>query len=270
MILKWLKKYYAVVKVTWIQTLEYRANALVGIFAIFSGLLIEYLLWKRIFLTRNVEIINGFTFEQLIVYLFFALMVGQLKSSWVNSFEMIESIRLGELNKYLIRPISFFYYNLSLFIGYNSLYFICYGSMSIIFPFLFPGLSFQTLHSIFGFIVFLILSIFISYGIYFIMICTAFWFGEARALILAYNLANVVLSGQLIPLKMFPDKIKNIIEMTPIPYLVDIPVSCALGYIEPSLFMSKLKIGIIWAIIISIIGHLIYLLGIRRYEGFGG
>ena len=35
-------------------------------------------------------------------------MVGQLKSSWVTSFEMIECIRNGGLNKYLMRLISFF------------------------------------------------------------------------------------------------------------------------------------------------------------------
>ena len=70
MIKIWLQKYFAVVKVTWVQTLEYRANALVGIFAILSGLLIEYVLWERIFLTRGIEIINGFTFNQLIVYIF--------------------------------------------------------------------------------------------------------------------------------------------------------------------------------------------------------
>ncbi len=270
MIKIWLQKYFAVVKVTWVQTLEYRANALVGIFAILSGLLIEYVLWERIFLTRGVETINGFTFNQLIVYIFFALMVGQLKSSWINSFEMIESIRLGELNKYLIRPISFFFYNLSLFIGYNSLYFICYGAMSIAFPFIFPGLAFQTIYSIIGFVTFLFLSIFISYGIYFMMICTAFWFGEARSLLVAYNLANIVLSGQLIPLKMFPEKLLNIIEYTPIPYLVDIPVRFALGYIDPNLFFEKMKMGILWAITITIIGHIIYKFGIRRYEGFGG
>ena len=102
------------------------------------------------------------------------------------------------------------------------------------------------------------------------MICTAFWFGEARSLLVAYNLANIVLSGQLIPLKMFPEKLLNVIEYTPIPYLVDIPVRFALGYIDPALFFEKLQHGIIWAIIITIIGHIIYSFGIRRYEGFGG
>ena len=46
---KGIQKYYSVLKMSWIQTLEYRANALVGAFAIFSGLLIEYLLLSKVF-----------------------------------------------------------------------------------------------------------------------------------------------------------------------------------------------------------------------------
>ena len=45
----WVKKYYSVLKMSWIQTLEYRANAVVGAFAILSGLLIEYLLLSKVF-----------------------------------------------------------------------------------------------------------------------------------------------------------------------------------------------------------------------------
>ena len=197
-------------------------------------------------------------------------MVGQLKSSWITSFEMIESIRNGELNKYLIRPLSFFFYNFALYIGYNSLYFICYTIMCLAFPFIFPGMAFQNIYSIIGFACFLMISMFLSYSIYFIMICTSFWFGEARSLIVAYNLANIVLSGQLIPIRMFPEKIRTIIEYTPIPFLIDVPVSFALGYMGMEVFFSKLILSIIWTLIISIIGIIIYKIGIRRYEGFGG
>ena len=31
--IQWIKKYYSVLKMSWIQTLEYRANAVVGAFA---------------------------------------------------------------------------------------------------------------------------------------------------------------------------------------------------------------------------------------------
>ena len=54
-----IKKYTAVLKINWIQALEYRANALVGIIAILSGLLIEYQIWSLIFTSQGLESIKG-------------------------------------------------------------------------------------------------------------------------------------------------------------------------------------------------------------------
>ena len=59
------------------------------------------------------------------------------------------------------------------------------------------------------------------------MVCVAFWFGEVRALVIAYNVSNIILSGQVIPLRMFPESILSVISMTPLPYLIDLPVSIA-------------------------------------------
>ena len=60
-----IKKYSAVLKINWIQALEYRANALVGIVAILSGLLIEYQIWKLIFKSQGLSSIKGFSFQEL-------------------------------------------------------------------------------------------------------------------------------------------------------------------------------------------------------------
>ena len=100
-----IQKYSAVLKINWIQALEYRANALVGIIAIFSGLLIEYQIWSLIFTSQNLTEVRGFSFNELMVFIFLSIMVGQLKSSWHTSGEMVEGIRTGDINKYLIRPI---------------------------------------------------------------------------------------------------------------------------------------------------------------------
>ena len=69
-------KYYTVIRMTWIQALEYKSNTIVGLFAVFSGILIEYILWKQIYETRGVTIINGFTLHQLMVYIFLELWLG--------------------------------------------------------------------------------------------------------------------------------------------------------------------------------------------------
>jgi len=114
-------KYVAILRTNWIQALEYRANAIVGLIAIVSGLFIEYQIWDLIFTTKNVPTIKGFTFNELIVFIFLSIVVGQLKSSWHTSTEMIRDIRSGDMNKYLIRPVSYFFYNFMMFIGVNSL-----------------------------------------------------------------------------------------------------------------------------------------------------
>ena len=122
------KKYYSVLKMSWIQTLEYRANALVGAFAVLSGLLIEYLLLSKVFeneIQTNQSIKTFVSFNHMMVYIMLCMMIGQLKSSWHNSLMMIDEIRSGELNKYLTKPISYFTYNFMNFIGHNSLFFMC-------------------------------------------------------------------------------------------------------------------------------------------------
>ena len=265
----WFIKYFSVIRLTWIQTLEYKTNAIVGTFAIFSGLIIEFLIWRQVFHTQNISEIRGFTFNGLMAYIFLCMIVGQLKSSWVTSIEMIDSIRTGELNKYLIRPISFFTYHFMMFIGHNSLFYIVYTSILILFPILLPGWAFHTILHIIGFIAALIISIYLSYSIYFCMVCCAFWFGEIRSLVISYNIANSVLSGQIIPIKLFPDSLRDIILLTPLPYLVDFPVSIATNNLSINLWMPKMGIAIIWCSVITIMGRIIYRFGIREYGGFG-
>tara|TARA_B100000131_G_C18058707_1_gene589557 strand:+ start:6 stop:602 length:597 start_codon:yes stop_codon:yes gene_type:complete len=197
------------------------------------------------------------------------MIVGQLKSSWATSLEMIESIRTGELNKYLIRPISFFTYHFMIFIGHNSLFYIVYITILILFPIVLPGWAFQTTFQIIGFILALIISIYLSYTIYFCMVCFAFWFGEVRSLIVAYNVSNIILSGQIIPLRLFPDIIREFIYLTPLQFLVDFPVSIATGSVSYDLWLQKMLFALFWCVIITVIGRVSYRFGVRVYEGFG-
>ena len=268
-------KYFSILRINWINALEYRGNALIGLFAILSGLFIEYQIWSLIFVSNNYSKITmdgvekGYNFEQLIVFIFLSIIVGQLKSSWVTSSQMILEIRQGLINKYLIRPISYFWYHFMMFVGINSLYIIVYMSLLVLFLYIFPGMIFKTIASILGFSISLLLSIYLSYCIYFIMVCFAFWFGEVRSIVVAYNLGMLMISGQYIPIRLFPEEILSIIKWTPIPYLVDFPVSIATGIINQSQWILQINIALIWCLILTIISFIIYKIGIKGYEAYG-
>ncbi len=270
-----MSKYFSILRINWINALEYRGNALIGLFAILSGLFIEYQIWSLIFVSNNYSKITmdgvekGYNFEQLIVFIFLSIIVGQLKSSWVTSSQMILEIRQGLINKYLIRPISYFWYHFMMFVGINSLYIIVYMSLLVLFLYIFPGMIFKTIASILGFSISLLLSIYLSYCIYFIMVCFAFWFGEVRSIVVAYNLGMLMISGQYIPIRLFPEEILSIIKWTPIPYLVDFPVSIATGIINQSQWILQINIALIWCLILTIISFIIYKIGIKGYEAYG-
>ncbi len=254
---------------TWIQALEYRANVYVGLFSIFSGILIEFLIWKQIFTIREIKLIRGFTLDELVVFIFLSMIVGQLKSSWTTSLEMIDAIRTGGLNKYLIRPVSFYTYHLMMFLGQNSLFYIAYSILILSFPVIFPGLAFIDTLQVLGFLGALVLSIYLSYNMYYMMVCVSFWFHEVRALVIGYNIANIILSGQIIPLRFFPDFYLDIIVYTPLPFLVDLPVSIATGHLSPKLWLGKFTLGIFWCIFTWLMGKILYNSGIKEYGGYG-
>ena len=264
-----IKKYTAVLKINWIQALEYRANALVGVIAILSGLLIEYQIWSLIFISQGLESIKGFSFQELMIFIFLSIIVGLLKSSWHTSGEMIEGIRNGDINKYLIRPISYFNYHFMMFIGVNSLYYTVYSFLLLFFIIIFPGLLFPSLINMIGFLAALLISVFLSYSIYYIMICFAFWFGEVRAIVVAYNISMTIVSGQYIPIRLFPEYILDIIQFTPILYLVDFPVSVATGRIPLESWGFHFMASIGWCAVMWCIGSLVYNRGIRNYEAYG-
>ena len=268
------KKYYSVLKMSWIQTLEYRANALVGAFAVLSGLLIEYLLLSKVFeneIQTNQSIKTFISFNHMMVYIMLCMMIGQLKSSWHNSLMMIDEIRSGELNKYLTKPISYFTYNFMNFIGHNSLFYIVYFVMMTITPIIIgPGYIFMGIFQILGFLIALFISIFLSYTIYFSMVCFAFWFGEVRALIVSYNILNIFLSGQLIPIALFPDGLKSFVMNSPFRFMVDFPASIAtMAYFDIDYFINGVFLQIFWSILMMFIGKSIYFFGIKQYEAFG-
>tara|TARA_Y100000588_G_C13546678_1_gene624336 strand:+ start:123 stop:431 length:309 start_codon:yes stop_codon:yes gene_type:complete len=101
------------------------------------------------------------------------------------------------------------------------------------------------------------------------MACFAFWFGEVRSIVTAYNLGMLMVSGQYIPIRLFPENILSIIQWTPIPYLVDLPVSIATGIIIGYEWIELFLYGLLWCIILTGISFFIYRIGIKDYEAFG-
>ena len=59
----WFNKYSSILRASIITALEYKVNSIVGLFAIFTGLLIEYLIWSMIYSKQSSDYaIDGWSF----------------------------------------------------------------------------------------------------------------------------------------------------------------------------------------------------------------
>ena len=76
-------------------------------------------------------------------------------------------------------------------------------------------------------------------------------------------------SMTIIPLRLFPESVREIIYFTPLQFLVDFPVSIATGNLPMHLWIPKIGLAIFWCIVVSVMGRIIYRSGIRVYGGFG-
>mgnify|MGYP001987651024 CR=1 FL=1 len=102
-----------------------------------------------------------------------------------------------------------------------------------------------------------------------ILVCFGFWFGEVRSIVLAYNLGMLMISGQYIPIRLFPESVLAIINWTPLIYLVDFPVSTAVGLFSFNEWIYNFGISIIWCLIVTLVSFFIYSRGVSRYEAYG-
>ena len=78
------------------------------------------------------------------------------------------------------------------------------------------------------------------------------------------------MAGQIIPLDFFPDYYVQIINYTPIPYLVKFPVDIAMSLeINFNQWTIMMLMALGWCIIMRMLGGALYSIGIRRYEAYG-
>src|ERR1035437_9243442 len=111
--------------------LEYRVDFFVDtILQPFLSTCMELAMWSSILTVAGISQLNGFSRASYLSYVLWATFVARVTANWSYEMEMEDEIESGHINAILLRPISFFEYYLSQFLGYKL--------STIGFSFLFP------------------------------------------------------------------------------------------------------------------------------------
>lgn len=253
------------------KLISYRADFWVNFFGqTFFSLTIAYYLWSSIFSYLDTKEMNGLTLNGIIFYYLIVPLIFRIQQGQGIGF-ISREIYDGSLTKYLLYPINIFKYKFASYFANSTFYILQMFLMLGIFSYFFDQENIYSFNLLY-FSLF-ILSIIIAATTYFFIfsICEflAFWFDNIWSLGVILRFITSFLGGGLIPLTFFPKWSQEVLEWTPFPYLIDLPMQLLLQNISVELFFEKIAISILWTIFFAGISYITWKKGNFVYSGVG-
>jgi ABC-2 type transport system permease protein len=263
-----LRKNLAAARLAVLNQLEYRINYLID--ALLQPILstaIEVTLWMALLSGMGMETLGGFGREYYLAYALWSTFMGRISTNWMYEFTMLDDIDTGRVNAILVRPISFYEYYLSQFIGYK----VVTALGSFILPVVACLILKVPMHLERLPLMLLLLGYYLIFAhtISFCIACMAFFMNRAHSLTVMKNMALWALAGELIPLDLFPEPFRTWLIHSPFAVGVYIPVGYITGRIDTSLVLKSFVSVTVGIIVVGMFAHWLWGRGVRSYSGTG-
>jgi ABC-2 type transport system permease protein len=178
-------------------------------------------------------------------------------------------IREGQMSAMLLRPLHPIHYDLGFFAGQKILWVLMYLPIAV-------GLSFAfhpALHpSALGIVVFLI-AIWGAYLIrsmfLWILGMFTFWTTRGSAIFETYILAELLLSGRLLPLTLMPHWSQTLASWLPFKWAFYFPIETLVGNMSAASLVRGLGMQLLWIGVGAGIVHFMWRLSVRHYSAVG-
>jgi ABC-2 type transport system permease protein len=229
--------------------------------------LIEMALWYALFRGMGTSTIAGFPRESYLAYALWASFISRVSSNWMYEYRMVQEIDKGTINAILVRPISFFEFYLSQFMGYKivttlfSVPFVLalswFFNLQIFWPRLPAALALVTYFCVLSHV----MSVMIA--------ACAFFFNRTYAFTAAKNLLLTTLTGELLPLDIMPPTLKSIVLALPFSSAVYRPVAYMTGRADFGVLADGFISVTVGIIVFGALTAVLWTNGLRRYSGTG-
>ncbi len=248
------------------NAVAYRGEFLIDLFSsAFVPAAIQFILWQAIFHNTGITTFAGMSYSELLGYTWTSILFTQIRGGDYD-FSLIEMIRTGSLNNYLIRPVGIVEF--TYFQGFGEkaptlIFCMALGLIATIFssitlPHLFMAMSLAFVGSIIHYFFGACLSV------------VAFYWENAFAVLMVKNMAVSLLSGELIPLSIIPLRYSWVWHSTPFYLYVFGPTQLALGKWNQAMWAQQMMIALAWLVFFWGLSRILWAHCIRRYQGIGG
>lgn len=224
-------------------------------------------LWAAILNSTASGTMAGFPKSFYLSYALWAAFFDRTSGNWMYEMRMIDEIETGSVNSVLARPISFYEYYLSQFMGYKLLT----GLLAMLVPLTLAAVmggptQFDRVPAAF---LLLVLYFVFSHTISFIVSSLAFFFTRVQSITFAKNIAMWMLTGSLFPLDLVPEPYRHWLLYLPFSSAVYVPVAFITGRIGAFELLRGFGTVIAGLIVLAPFAQWVWSAGCRRYSGTG-
>lgn len=261
-----LQKWRAVMTLHFQDSLAYRAQGVVWILTDTIPTITLPLMWLAAYGTRDV--MNGFTKPELVAYYLCLSVVNNLV--FAHPWETARDIKEGRLSLYLTRPFTYYGFifasNFTWRIVRTFLYLPFFGIILLIFR---HYLVWGDYYLGWEFILSIVLAHLLSYQIAWALGMVAFFLVEVSGVYEFWYMIGAFLAGQMAPLQMLPETVRQIAQILPFSYVLWFPVQIFLGKMPPDAIRAGLVTQAVWVVLVWLLGRWLWSVGLKRYTAVG-
>ncbi len=266
-----LRKYGHVFGVGLQSALVYRWNFFLrGSFSLVHLCLI-FVLWGAAF--SGVDEMGGFDVRQTLTYFVVVLALQFMVGAFNEDYQIGEEIRNGLINQFLLKPVNYFGYRISLFAAARLvsglLVFIPLLAAS---PWIFDQLTFpHETWRVPAAVAAMILAAMLQFTIAFCFGLLAFWFLEIQGFVILSYAIETSLGGAMFPLDLLPAPVFAVAQYLPFPYQMYFPAAIVTGRIAslPEV-LHGLAVQATWVAIAMVAARLLWARGLQKHTAVGG
>jgi ABC-2 type transport system permease protein len=258
-------------------SLEYRMNFFMSVFSAVSPVVIQTALWIALYApapegsaSAEGSTLFGFTFAQMVAYTVIAQLVSRLVRTGFE-YEINEDIKGGGLDRYLVKPMNYFGFRLSAFLGDKS--------VQSVFMAVLLAAAIALLALILGFpvdgpaILAFALSLPVAFALNFLIFwcvgMAGFWLTDIGFLFEAVRIVIISASGGIFPLEVAGERAAAFLRLLPFRFTIQFPTELLAGRVPAAALLPSFALAAFWIAVLVGLSRLLWGAGIRRFAAVG-
>lgn len=261
-------KMIALIRVTFMTKIAYIKAFWFNIFGTAVSILIYYFLWKYVLSTT--ESLNGFSMREVTTYVILSRVLASQFSGGIDK-EFSEWVYKGNIAVELLRPVSLFFSLWSKRLG-EFFFFILFKGIpvTIIGMIILKGVAPCGVMGVMLFGISVLVSIMILFWIEIMVGLLSFFTLNSYGVSSAKSALLSILSGGIVPIVLFPERIADFLNYLPFASMVSVPINIYLGKYAINQALEFIILQVAWGIILGIIALVFYRFSIKKVVVQGG